>query len=82
MWLVWLWAAVSCGLIAFRLAVLLCSRTFIGYSFLTNERGLASDNIAALELALPNGEVVTINETSNQDLFHAIKVSALHCLAL
>lgn len=47
----------------------------IGYSYLTNEFGLAMDNIVALEVALPDGQVLTINKQSNADLFSSVKVS-------
>ncbi|KAF7370356.1 NAD(P)-binding protein [Mycena sanguinolenta] len=43
-----------------------------GYSYQTNQYGLAVDNIAAIELVLPSGEVKTVDET-DEDLFFALR---------
>ena len=48
-----------------------------GYSYLTNEHGLALDNIEALEIVLSSGKVLTISESSHSDLFHAVKVNQI-----
>lgn len=45
-----------------------------GYSWLSNEYGLAIDNVEAFELVMPSGEVVNATQTSYQDLFFALKV--------
>ncbi|KAI5886875.1 FAD-binding domain-containing protein [Schizophyllum commune H4-8] len=44
-----------------------------GYSWYTNERGLALDNVLAFELVKPNGEVILISEKSDSDLFFVLK---------
>ncbi|TCD60003.1 hypothetical protein EIP91_010921 [Steccherinum ochraceum] len=44
-----------------------------GYSYLTNQHGLGHDNIVAYELVLPSGAVTTVTETSNSDLFFALR---------
>ena len=45
-----------------------------GYSWLSNQYGLSIDNVLAFELVLPTGEVETITETSNADLWFALRV--------
>ncbi|PBK83516.1 FAD-binding domain-containing protein [Armillaria gallica] len=44
-----------------------------GFSWLTNQYGLAIDTVVAFELVKPNGEVVTVTENSDPDLFFALK---------
>ena len=46
----------------------------LGYSWLSNQYGLSIDNVLAFELVLPTGEVETITETSNADLWFALRV--------
>ena len=46
---------------------------FIGYSWLTNEHGLTVDNIVSFELALPDGTVINVDE-STPDLLFGLKV--------
>ena len=46
-----------------------------GYSWLTSQYGLTIDTVQAYELVLPNGTVTDVTETSNPDLFFALKVS-------
>ncbi len=46
----------------------------IGYSWLSNERGLTIDNVVAFDLVLPSGEFTTVTEYSNPDLFWGLKV--------
>ncbi|KAJ6519121.1 FAD dependent oxidoreductase, partial [Mycena sanguinolenta] len=43
-----------------------------GYSYKTNQYGLAVDGITAIELVLPSGEVKTVDET-DEDLFFALR---------
>ncbi|KAI9449877.1 hypothetical protein BJY52DRAFT_1102922, partial [Lactarius psammicola] len=43
-----------------------------GYSFKTNEYGLAIDNVVAYELVLPNGTVTTVT-SDNHDLWFALR---------
>ena len=45
-----------------------------GYSWITNEYGLVIDNILSHELILPNGTKVSTSNSSNPDLFFALKV--------
>ncbi|KAJ7621508.1 FAD-binding domain-containing protein [Mycena polygramma] len=44
-----------------------------GYSYKTNQYGLAVDSITAFELVLPSGKVQTITQKSDQDLFFALR---------
>ncbi|CAL1714340.1 unnamed protein product [Somion occarium] len=44
-----------------------------GYSWLTNQHGLTVDTIVAFELVLPDGTVTEVTQTSNPDLFFALK---------
>ncbi|OSX60836.1 hypothetical protein POSPLADRAFT_1182032 [Postia placenta MAD-698-R-SB12] len=44
-----------------------------GYSWLTNQYGLTLDNVRTFELALPNGTVTNVTESSNPDLFFGLK---------
>lgn len=44
-----------------------------GYGFLTGRHGLVIDNLLEVELVLADGEVVTVSETENSDLFWAIR---------
>lgn len=47
-----------------------------GYSRVTNQFGLAIDNVVAFQVVLPNGDIVNASEddTDFQDLFWALKV--------
>ena len=45
-----------------------------GYSFKSNEYGLAIDNVVAYDLVLPNGTATTITE-DDDDLWFALRVS-------
>ena len=45
-----------------------------GYSYLSNQHGLSLDNVVAMELVLPTGQVKTVTETSNPDLWFALRV--------
>ncbi|PBK85360.1 FAD-binding domain-containing protein [Armillaria gallica] len=44
-----------------------------GYSYLSNQYGLALDNVVAYELVAPNTTVVTVTEESDPDLFFSLK---------
>ncbi|PFH46241.1 hypothetical protein AMATHDRAFT_77754 [Amanita thiersii Skay4041] len=44
-----------------------------GYTWHTNQRGLAVDTILKYELVKPNGEVVTVTEASDAELFFGLK---------
>ena len=46
-----------------------------GYSFKSNEFGLAIDNIVAFELVLPNGTVTTVT-AEDHDLWFALRVTS------
>jgi hypothetical protein len=45
----------------------------LGYSWLTNQRGLTVDNVINYELVLPNGTVTNVNAGSNSELFWGLK---------
>ncbi|KAF5346348.1 hypothetical protein D9758_011479 [Tetrapyrgos nigripes] len=44
-----------------------------GYSWLTNQHGLTVDNVVSFELVKPDGSVVTVTDSSDADLFWALK---------
>ncbi|KAK0460521.1 FAD-binding domain-containing protein [Desarmillaria tabescens] len=44
-----------------------------GYSWLSNQHGLAIDNVLAYELVVPNGTVVTVKEETDPELFFSLK---------
>ncbi|KAG2359550.1 hypothetical protein BDR07DRAFT_1462475 [Suillus spraguei] len=44
-----------------------------GYSCLSNEYGLAVDNVVSFELVMPNGTVANITSSSNPDLFYGLR---------
>ncbi|SJL13201.1 related to 6-hydroxy-D-nicotine oxidase [Armillaria ostoyae] len=44
-----------------------------GYSYLSNQYGLAIDNVVAYELVVPNATVVTVTEANDPDLFFSLK---------
>ncbi|PAV20386.1 FAD-binding domain-containing [Pyrrhoderma noxium] len=44
-----------------------------GYSWKTDQYGLAIDNIVGFELVLPSGEISNVTNKSNPDLFFALK---------
>ncbi|KAF8188907.1 hypothetical protein K438DRAFT_2145941 [Mycena galopus ATCC 62051] len=44
-----------------------------GYSWLTNQFGLTVDTITAFELVKPSGDIVSITEDSDPDLFFGLK---------
>ncbi|KAF8161975.1 hypothetical protein K438DRAFT_1909861 [Mycena galopus ATCC 62051] len=48
-----------------------------GYSNKTNQFGLAIDNIQSIDVVVPSGEVLTVSNNSNEDLFWALKVCTL-----
>ena len=45
-----------------------------GYSFKSNQYGLAIDNVVGFELVLPNGTVTTVT-ADDHDLWFALRVS-------
>ncbi len=47
---------------------------FTGYSFKSDQYGLAIDNIAGYELVLPNGTIITVT-SQNEDLWFGLRVS-------
>lgn len=49
----------------------------LGYSWLTSQYGLTIDTVQAFELVLPNGTVSNVTESSDPDLFFALKVRGL-----
>ncbi|KZP11499.1 hypothetical protein FIBSPDRAFT_937503 [Athelia psychrophila] len=44
-----------------------------GYSLKTNQHGLGIDNITAIQVILPSGEVENVNEVNKSPLFEALK---------
>ncbi|KAI6106965.1 hypothetical protein EV401DRAFT_2060126 [Pisolithus croceorrhizus] len=44
-----------------------------GYSWLTNQYGLAVDNVESFELVLRNGTVIDVTESSHPDLFFGLR---------
>jgi len=50
------------------------SVTVAGYSWKTNQWGLAIDTVTAFELVKPDGAVVTVTEASDSKLFFGLKV--------
>lgn len=44
-----------------------------GYSWVTDQYGLAIDNTIAYDLVLPNGTYIDVTESSQPDLFFALK---------
>lgn len=47
----------------------------LGYSWQTNQFGLAIDTVTAFELVKPDGTIANVTETSDPELFFALKVS-------
>ena len=45
-----------------------------GYSWRSNQYGLAIDTVQAFELVLPNGTVTNVTSNSNPDLFFGLRV--------
>ena len=45
----------------------------IGYSYKTNQHGLAIDTIVGYNLVLPNGTVTHVTESTHPDLFWGLK---------
>jgi hypothetical protein len=48
-----------------------------GYSWFTNQYGLTIDTAIAFELVKPSGEIVTVTNDSDTDLFFSLKVRSL-----
>ena len=46
----------------------------VGYSWKSNQHGLAVDSITAYELVKPDGNVVIVTEASDSELFFGLKV--------
>jgi hypothetical protein len=44
-----------------------------GHGWLQGQYGLAADQVVSARLVLPNGELITVSDTSNPDLFWAIR---------
>jgi hypothetical protein len=44
-----------------------------GYSYKTNQYGLAIDNIVGYNLVLPNGSVAYVTQSTHPDLFFGLK---------
>jgi hypothetical protein len=48
-----------------------------GYSWFANQVGLTIDTIVEFELVTPTGQILTVNNGTNPDLFFGLKVCAL-----
>ncbi|KAH7329662.1 hypothetical protein B0I35DRAFT_487662 [Stachybotrys elegans] len=44
-----------------------------GHSVLAPRYGLAADNVLQMEIVIPNGDIITVNEDQNSDLFWALR---------
>ncbi|OAX38750.1 FAD-binding domain-containing protein [Rhizopogon vinicolor AM-OR11-026] len=44
-----------------------------GYSYFSNQYGLAVDNVVSLELVMPNGTITTVTSASQPDLFFGLR---------
>lgn len=44
-----------------------------GVSFFSPEKGFACDNVVNMEVVLASGQIINANQTSNPDLFTALK---------
>ena len=44
-----------------------------GHSILSSRYGLAADNVLEMEIVTPSGDIITINEDQNTDLFWAMR---------
>ncbi|KAF9257696.1 FAD-binding domain-containing protein [Marasmius fiardii PR-910] len=44
-----------------------------GYSYKTNQYGLAVDNVVAIEIVLPNGQIKKISSKQDKELFFAVR---------
>ena len=53
-----------------------------GHSMLTPMWGLGVDNLLEMDIVTPDGELQTISECSNSNLFWAVSITSLLCLAL
>ena len=47
--------------------------TGAGHSILSSRYGLGADNVLEMEIVTPSGDIVTINEDQNADLFWAMR---------
>ena len=54
-------------------AALYTNRLPIGYSYKTNQYGLAIDTIVGFNLVLPNGTVTYVTQSTHPDLFSGLK---------
>jgi FAD/FMN-containing dehydrogenase len=45
----------------------------IGYSWKTNQYGLAVDNVLAFQLVKPDGQVIVVTKFSDSELFFGLK---------
>lgn len=57
-----------------RSTFVIFTRNLSGYSFKSNEYGLAIDNVVAYEIVLPNGTASTVT-VDDEDLWFALRVS-------
>lgn len=48
--------------------------SYLGYSWKSNQYGLALDTVTAFELVKPDGEIVSVTESTEAELFFGLKV--------
>ena len=67
-------ASCSAEVGSWRFSVALyANRPSIGYSYKTNQHGLALDTIVGFNLVLPNGTVTYVTQSTHPDLFFGLK---------
>jgi hypothetical protein len=65
--------SVEVGLWSLVFAPLYADTSPTGYSYKTNQYGLAIDTIVGSNLVLPNGTVVCVTQSTHPDLFFGLK---------
>ena len=77
MGLLWVEVSVFCWELVRHEVIFLMAifwSTCLGYSWLTNQYGLTVDTVTAFELVKPDGQLVTVTEASDPNLFFGLKV--------
>jgi hypothetical protein len=59
----------------YKCSTTLCANRSTGYSFKTNEYGLAIDSILGFNLVLPNGTVIDVTQSTHPNIFFGLKGS-------
>jgi len=66
-------ASYSAEVGSWRFSAALYADISIGYSYKTNQYGLAIDTIVGYNLVLPNGTVTYVTQSTHPDLFFGLK---------